>query len=63
MTKDYSVTMQDSTGRTVVLYINGASVDEMGGNEMAREAVEGSAFQNAVASGEIGEDAFLVSYN
>lgn len=63
MTKDYSVIMQDSIGRTVVLYINGASVDEMGGNEMAREKAESNAFQSVVASGEIGDDAFVVSYN
>lgn len=63
MTKDYSVTIQDSAGRTTVLYINGASIDELGGSESAREAVESNAYQNAIAAGEIGEDAFLVSHS
>ena len=63
MTKDYTVTLQDNTGRTVVLHICGASVDEMGGNDSAKEIVEGNAFQNAIDANKIGEDAWLVSYS
>jgi hypothetical protein len=60
MTKDYPVTLEDSTGRRVTLHINGACIDEMGGDRWAIEAVEGNAFQNAIADGEIGADAWQV---
>lgn len=63
MTRDYSATLEDSTGRRVTLYITGASVDEMGGDDRAREAVEGNEFQNAIAEGLIGDDAYLIDYH
>ena len=61
MTNDYEITLQDSTGRKVTLLIGGATVDCMGGNEYAKELVEDNAFANAIARGEIGEDAYLVA--
>ncbi len=61
MTNDYSLTLEDSTGRQFVLHINGACVDEMGGDDRAKENVEDNAFQNAIAEGLIGEDAYLVA--
>jgi hypothetical protein len=60
MTKDYSVVLEDSTGRRAVLDIIGASVDEMGGDDQARANVEDNAFANAIAEGLIGADAWLV---
>jgi hypothetical protein len=60
MTNDYEITLQDSTGRKVTLLVDGATVDCMGGNEYAKELVEDNAFANAIARGEIGEDAYLV---
>ena len=60
MTKDYSLTLEDSTGRRVTLYINGACVDEMGGDDRARENVEDNAFANAIYNGLIGADAYLI---
>jgi hypothetical protein len=54
-TQDYSITMRDESGRTCILYINGASVDES-----SAESVEGNAFQNAIARGEIGDDAWAI---
>ena len=59
-TKDYSLILQDSTGRRVTLDILGASVDEMGGDWYARELVESNAFEKAISEGLIGGDAFLV---
>ena len=61
MTNDYQITVQDSTGRKIALFIDGATVDCMGGNEYAKELVEDNAFANAIARGEIGEDAYLVA--
>lgn len=63
MTKDYTITLQDITGRIVVLHICGASVDEIGGDSSAKEIVEANAFQNAIEANQIGEDAWLVSYS
>ena len=60
MTKDYSVTLEDSTGRRATLYINGDCIDQMGGTRWAIEEVESNAFQNAIAEGLIGADAYLV---
>ena len=60
MTKDYSIKLQDSTGRIVTLFINGASIDEMGGDAYARESIESDAFQSAIAEGSIGSDAYLI---
>jgi hypothetical protein len=65
MTTDYSIQMRDSKGRTCVLCINGASIDEQiasGTPEWeARENVEGNSFANAIHRGEIGDDALLVA--
>ncbi len=65
-TLDYAANMQDHDGRTVKLFINGDSIDCMvkDGYEYhdAREGVEGNSFQNAIASGEIGADAWLTGY-
>lgn len=64
MTKDYSVKLQDGSGRTVELFISGADIDEQiasGTNEYeARENVESNAFGNAIARGEIGDDAWII---
>lgn len=63
-TKDYSLTMRDSAGRTVTLSICGDSIRELIESgisaETAKEEVEGNAFGNAIAQGEIGADAWLV---
>lgn len=64
MTVDYSITMQDKQGRTTQLFICGASIDEAVSTGVpdwqAREGVESNAFANAIARGEIGEDAWSV---
>jgi hypothetical protein len=60
MTNDYSLTLEDSTGRRVTLFINGACVDEMGGDDRARENVQDNAFANAIYEGLIGADAYLI---
>jgi len=63
--KDYSVTMQDSQGRTCELYINGDAVQDAinGGcsQNIAEEQHETNAFWTAVEAGLISEDAVLVS--
>jgi hypothetical protein len=60
---DYSITMQDSTGRTVELFINGESINEAVASGMsedrAREEIEGNAFGSAIFNGEIGADAWV----
>lgn len=62
-TTDYSLKLQDSTGRTFELCINGASIDELVKGGMSEyEAIEGvqsNAFQNAIDAGEIGADAWI----
>lgn len=64
-TTDYSLKMQDSAGRTVELFINGACIDEQIASGLteseAREGVEGNAFANAIYRGEIGEDAWIAA--
>ena len=64
MTADYSITMQDRQGRTTPLFICGASIDEAVATGVpewhAREDVESNAFANAIARGEIGDDAWIV---
>lgn len=64
-TRDYTLTMQDSAGRTFELGIIGASIDEMIASGYSRadaiENVEANAFQNAIARNDIGADAWLVS--
>jgi hypothetical protein len=63
ITKDYAVQMIDSTGRKVTLCINGDSVNEMVRDgysvEDAKQSQEDNAFQNAIARGEIGKDAYI----
>ena len=62
-TLDYSIKMRDGAGRTIVLCINGASIDEaIDGGETppgARELTESDAFARAIARGEIGADAWV----
>ena len=64
MTLDYSIKIQDSTGRTTELFINGACIDELLATGMAeceaREGVESNAFWKAVEHDEIGEDAWII---
>jgi hypothetical protein len=66
MTQDYSLTLQDSTGRTTTLHIDGASIDEAiaSGVEAweAKENAESNAFGNAISNGVIGDDAWLVAH-
>lgn len=63
-TADYSLKMQDGTGRTTELFINGACIDEVIATGVpeyeAIEGVQNNAFWNAVDRGEIGEDAWIV---
>lgn len=72
--KDYSIRMQDSTGRVVTLYINGDSLNEMIASvkkdvaagwrvdpvSVAREMVESDAFERAIYNKEIGADAWII---
>ena len=64
-TKDYSVTIEDATGRTAKIFVNGGSIDDLmakGFNRVeAVEGVEESTFQAAIRDGLIGADAWLVS--
>jgi hypothetical protein len=61
--RDYSITLQDNTGRQYVLCINGDSIAELQATGMtlaeSRESVEGNAFANAIARGNIGADAWI----
>jgi hypothetical protein len=63
MILDYSITMQDTQGRTVDLYINGDSIREAIASGMsedrAREEIEGNAFGSAIFNGQIGDDAWI----
>lgn len=63
MTHDYSLKLQDGTGRTFELSINGACIDEVIATGVpeyeAIEGVQNNAFWNAVAEGLIGEDAWI----
>jgi|APGre2960657404_1045060.scaffolds.fasta_scaffold38193_8 hypothetical protein len=64
MTKDYTIKMQDSTGRIAVIGVNGASIDEMIATGLplseAKQAIEDNSFEVAIRLGEIGADAFLI---
>ena len=64
-TKDYSITLGDSTGRTVELFINGDCIDEaieQGYSlDIACEQNETNKVENAIAEGLIGPDCYLVS--
>lgn len=65
MTKDYAITLKDSDCRTVSLFINGASIDELIETGLqafeARESIESDAFEKAIARGLIGADAWLIA--
>ena len=67
MTKDYSIIVQDDTGRIAVISINGASIDESIANgssfDSAQECVMNGAVWAAVRCNEIGEYPTLVSIN
>lgn len=64
-TPDYAITLRDSGCRVVTLPITGASIDDMIRDGYSRadavENVESNAFQNAVAEGQIGEDAYITA--
>ena len=66
MTSDYAVVMKDGAGRTVTLYIAGASIDAViatGASEsQARDDAESNAFGNAIAQGLIGADAWAEAW-
>lgn len=64
-TNDYGIILRDKSGRIVTLSIIGACIDDLikdgYSKSEAVESVEGNAFQNAVARGEIGDDAVIIS--
>jgi predicted ABC-type ATPase len=63
--KDYSITMQDNSGRTCVVFINSDCIAEQinsGETESnARMSVEDNAVANAIHRGEISSGAWLVA--
>jgi hypothetical protein len=65
MTKDYSITMKDSTGRTCELFINGDCIDEALAQgysfDTACERNETNKLENAIAEGQIGADCHQIS--
>jgi len=65
MTYDYTITLQDNTGRVATLFINGACIDEQIADDipewLAIENVESNTFANAIAEGIIGENAWLIN--
>ena len=67
MTRDYSITLQDSTGKTLEVAIDGASIDnEISSGATEAEAVEGveqNAFANAIYNDNIGADCWVISTN
>jgi hypothetical protein len=58
--KDYSILLEENTGRRFTIYINGDSIDALGGNDLAVEAVEGSAFEKVIVEGNIVPDAYRI---
>jgi hypothetical protein len=54
--KDYSITMQDNSGRTCVVFINSGETESN-----ARMSVEDNAVANAIHRGEISSGAWLVA--
>jgi hypothetical protein len=64
-TKDYSITLEDSTGRTIELFINGDCIDEAlergYSMDIACEQNETNKVENAIAEGLIGSDCYLLS--
>lgn len=67
MTRDYSITLQDSTGKTLTVGVDGASIDaeiRHGASESAAvECVEQNAFAIAIERGNIAADCWIVSIN
>lgn len=67
MTRDYSITLEDATGKTCTISINGACIDDLikGGysESEAVESVEQNAGDNAIACGKIAADCWIVSIN
>ena len=65
MTKDYSITLQDNTGRQVTLFIVGDEIDaaiESGlSPEQAREASENNQAENAIYRKQIDADCWLAA--
>jgi hypothetical protein len=65
MTKDYSITMKDSTGRTVELFINGDCIDEALAQGYSMDTTcernETNKLENAIAAGAIGADCSQIS--
>lgn len=65
--KDYSITLEDATGKTCTISINGACIDDLmkiGYTEAeAIESVEQNAGDNAIARGDISEACWIVSIN
>jgi hypothetical protein len=63
VTRDYTLTMRDSTGRVAKLYISADTINEMVGDDYplyaAQEDVESNEFARAIADGVIGADAWL----
>jgi hypothetical protein len=63
--KDYSITLEDTTGRTVTLSISADCIAEQMAQgdtlEQATEAVETNAAENAIARGEISYPCYTVS--
>lgn len=66
-TRDYEVTLQDSTGRIAVVGIDGASIDELVATGMlfshAVEEVEDNCIGVAIREGRIGADCHLAPAN
>lgn len=62
---DYTVTLQDATGRTCTLFISADSIREMLDFGLslddAKEGLESNAFEKAVRDGEISASAELIT--
>lgn len=67
MTKDYTLTMQDSRGNCCVVFISGDCIDEQiaygASVTEATEEVEDNAIEVAQRQGNIGTDCWIVSIN
>jgi len=64
--KDYAITVRDINGKECELYINADSINELMRHgdftlNQAIEAVEQNAGDNAIASGDIDADCWIVS--
>lgn len=64
MTKDYTIKMQDISGRICEVFINGTCIDEQlatgASLTEATEGVENNAVEIAIRQGLIGSDAWLI---